>query len=178
MVPFLQILDKIHCYFQHTFDIGYKLTSKERLSIINDENEQKLPKFGKDKSIMKMTSILKQKNKNLETNTEILNVKRINKYTQLHSDYKETDQMYNYGMFFKYDGACGAESAEDYSVSAKYSSLKQELTAQLQALVRMSIQQFNNEYAKAKIHFNSSYRHKGMNPFFFVLGKHSKIIKL
>eukprot|EP01084_Bolivina_argentea_P003581 6736_1 len=40
----IQILDKIHCYYKHTYDIGYRLTLKERNYIYkeckHDSNEE------------------------------------------------------------------------------------------------------------------------------------------
>ncbi len=31
-----QLLDRIHCYYLHTIDIGYRISSKEQETIISD----------------------------------------------------------------------------------------------------------------------------------------------
>eukprot|EP01084_Bolivina_argentea_P152494 266008_1 len=87
---------------------------------------------------------------------------RINaRYQQLSSqlneqtDEKMIDQKkYNFGTSFEY--GYNGEICGHISVSPKYSSLKEELTNN--HIVRLNIVQFNMQYAKAQIVFNSYYR--------------------
>ena len=38
-IPSQQLLDRIHCHFMHTFDVGYRFTRAQRDSIDIEENK-------------------------------------------------------------------------------------------------------------------------------------------
>eukprot|EP01083_Nonionella_stella_P201045 735708_1 len=58
-----QILDKIHCYYTHSFDIGMRLSHKERYcfnQVADDENEEKHNQFF-SQQVLEMKNILSNK---------------------------------------------------------------------------------------------------------------------
>eukprot|EP01084_Bolivina_argentea_P180769 312300_1 len=79
-------------------------------------------------------------------------------WTLCHDVQDTTEKMYSLGTWFEYGydnehnfGHCG----ESVIVSSKYSTLKEELTSNI--ISNIEVQQFNHEYKKAQLHWNSIY---------------------
>eukprot|EP01084_Bolivina_argentea_P249353 417386_1 len=158
-----QIKDKIHCYYQHTFDIGHRLNSKQR-AIIND-NEQKIDEdatqlqLAINNRLIKLKEIINAKQKH--QNNQSSNTQKYNHISKLLFDEKHS--MYNFGLSFTY-GYKGELTEDDgIKVKAKYISLKEELINNKISI--LTVPQFNNEYKKAKIHFNSVHCKKTFKPY-------------
>eukprot|EP01084_Bolivina_argentea_P281212 481108_1 len=175
------ILDKIHCHICHCYDIGNRLTIKEK-TIINEENEVKtVDPLGEHLVIMRvqrMNDLLINKKKYYQNVYNELNVHKrfkakFNQLNQAENEEKQSDQTvmnnysktYSFGHKFEYDvdkgydgGMYGRGDSSDICVSAKYEHLKQEITTNTVSI--LTIEQYNNEYNKAKIHFDSEYNKK------------------
>eukprot|EP01084_Bolivina_argentea_P092714 166776_1 len=69
MMVYCQILDKIHCYYQHCFDIGNKLSSKEKQSIHFDSQEQLVNECFEfiNRQLHKIKNILRAKQNNFKS---------------------------------------------------------------------------------------------------------------
>eukprot|EP01084_Bolivina_argentea_P125213 221869_1 len=164
----MQILDKLHCYFEHCYDIGNKIPNKnntnlqhtDRKDIDNDEITQILI----NKQIKNQFDLLSNKPC---INNEELHDRLTNKYNQLNEyvckphanndDYKT----YKFGQQYLYgynDEFCRHGGVGAISVSQKYRSLKEELVSN--DIFRMTVEQFGQEMTKAQIHFASYYRKK------------------
>eukprot|EP01084_Bolivina_argentea_P257056 432977_1 len=175
----MQILDKIHCYFCHCYDTGCRLSCKEKKMVNDDIDENKNVSFTQklvDEKTLKINKILFKKRQiyNDLNISERMN-KKFNQLFQanLISDEKNQQQddnkIYSFGYKFKYDKESDpllqqlsrllSDIDEKYEngiyVTAKYLNLKEEITTN--SLSVLSIDQYNSEYNKAKIHFNSQY---------------------
>eukprot|EP01084_Bolivina_argentea_P290321 498649_1 len=167
---FSEIMDKIHCCFQHCYDIGHRLLIDERYLI---EKEQTCNVFNDNVSIqqlltsnqlLKINKILSCKRKL----SERLYAGRLRvKYDQLMTEISESksddnsqQSMYCFGIRFNYGE--NPDWYGDISVSPKYSSLKSEMVKN--SFCSLTIDQFNNEYNKAQINFASFYCKKHFAP--------------
>eukprot|EP01084_Bolivina_argentea_P041767 77102_1 len=160
------IMDKMHCYFQHCYDIGNRLTVNER-EFINDvscdqkqsENVDNNDEYFTNKKLMKMNEIIGSKREVYQKRFSFHN-QSYDKWYQIHS----TEQ-YSFGFAFKY----GYEDEiidlhkKSIIVSPKYSSLKKELISNKIAILTLEV--FNIEYGKAQIHFESKYCKQQFRPF-------------
>eukprot|EP01084_Bolivina_argentea_P312007 540134_1 len=179
-----QIMDRIHCYFYHSYDIGNRLKSQEKLTVNCINNESIDPDESKDinnKSWNGIQNILNNKRNKIKNVATLIHNRMNIKYNPfsdlLHvtdsngSDNGKTsksNKMYNFGFKFDYgyrleDGLTRKPNythlREDYvSVSPKYSSLKQELITNEISLI--SAEQFHNEHKKAQMYFRSHYCRK------------------
>eukprot|EP01084_Bolivina_argentea_P272996 464945_1 len=127
------IMDKIHCYYQHSFDVGHRLTSRQN-----------------DRKTMNKTKMLYQM-----INSE--------KYHQFVPSNDNIPKKYCFGKPFGYkydddedDPFYRIPAKNSIPVSPKYKTFKQELLNNEIAI--LYVEQFNSEYKKATIHFNSKYR--------------------
>eukprot|EP01084_Bolivina_argentea_P014780 27641_1 len=153
----IQILDKIHCFYRHSYDLGYRLTSRDK-AIIKKQNTTTNTKTAYIKKILS--------HKRHINNTEYaIRDKRGKKYCQLSiSEEKSASCMpdtnnfntYSYGYEFKYDYQGENADKDAIIVSPKFSSLKEELT--INDIIIIPVEVFNNEYKKAQIYFSSKYR--------------------
>eukprot|EP01084_Bolivina_argentea_P203785 347986_1 len=154
-----QILDKIHTFYRHCYDLGCKLSSYQRETLYTKHNNSKChtPLF-KNTRLMNM-----QKISTNQKTFQQLRHRGYKKYQPLISNnnnkYPDTDQKYSFGYPFMY-GYCGEYDNIMHSIYVipiypKYASLKEELT--MNDISTISIQQFNVEYQKGGIHFNSHY---------------------
>eukprot|EP01084_Bolivina_argentea_P304437 525746_1 len=156
----MQLLDKIHCFYMHSYDIGHKLSSQELAASLtdiknvkpdDDENTQYLL----NKQILKIKDILLKKR---ACNPSSRN-RNMTKYTMLSSESKQNqdenknDSFYHFGyeFFYGYQGEYKHEGS--IQTRPKYTTFKQELTNN--SIAKLNIEQYNNEYHKAEIHFNS-----------------------
>eukprot|EP01084_Bolivina_argentea_P272997 464946_1 len=151
-----QMLDKIHCYYQHCYAFG------NRLSIQNKINCKDMKKSSEN---------------DIPINYEILNMRqrlttRVKLYENKYSKYnqlaetvqnKNTEGTYSFGVGFRY---IEDESDEKHSefienktadliVKPYYSSFKEELTQN--KIFAMSINQFDHENRKAHVYFKSQF---------------------
>eukprot|EP01084_Bolivina_argentea_P055304 101403_1 len=172
----IQILDKIHCYFCHCYDIGNRLLTTEPIPLNEDEKEylinQQMVKINeilfKKREIYNeiyydldiSTRINKKFNQLFETN---INVKYPidEEKNQQHDEKQCSAKTYSFGYKFEYDEnepSDWVESIGAMYVTEKYSNLKEEITTN--DICVLDINQYNNEYNKAQIHFNSEYNKK------------------
>eukprot|EP01084_Bolivina_argentea_P274350 467606_1 len=173
---FIQIMDKIHCYFLHSYDIGNRI--KHRLITEMEEKENKSETSDIlnqiiDKRFLKIKNILiANRNKyNTVNNYSIMNNRIRNKFNQAFTEeIKENQQsnqqkLYHFGRRFKYGYVGEVKHSDDddqypndifITVSAKFPSLKHEMISN--GISEMTIEQFNMEYSKADIHYHSRFR--------------------
>eukprot|EP01084_Bolivina_argentea_P251884 422647_1 len=157
----LEIFDKMHCYFSHCFDIGNRLSRQEKLSIQSD-----------DDIIVNINCIrkLKLKDINKRLRKRFINS---NKYNQLmlntqeqktvSDDFKcNNDNMFQAGYMFNYYATEKDIHADQHRIPNTipilpiHTCLKDEMRQNQICVV--TAEQFNNEYTKAKLHFNCRYR--------------------
>eukprot|EP01084_Bolivina_argentea_P113445 202169_1 len=150
-----QILDKIHCYFFHSFDTGNMLTSQElsQLETIKTNAEEKT--YCKHSYVSKLENILRSKKRNLFS-TRLLS----QKFIQMPAE-SPSKSYYHLGIKFKYDDSeylsvTNRLASVTVSVSPKYALFKEELTTN--SFVKLNLDQFNNEYHKALLHFATYHR--------------------
>eukprot|EP01083_Nonionella_stella_P193956 715750_1 len=137
-----QILDKIHCFYAHTFDIGYRLTEKERSLLSTDDTTSHLSQY------TELLSDKRQAFQNYNENTEGVKNRTVHKYMQ---------NMYSFGTLFNY-GYDGEHiwNNKAIKVHPKYASLKDELLNN--DIATISARRFENEYQKASVHSDTYYR--------------------
>ena len=78
----METMDTIHCYFLHTFDIGFRLKSNDIYNIMdekkNDENDDD-DEICEDSTIVKLSNFLKSKRQKLR-NIRGVNLMNNNKF--------------------------------------------------------------------------------------------------
>eukprot|EP01084_Bolivina_argentea_P040571 74961_1 len=170
-----QILDKIHCYFSHAFDIGHRITKNERLIIENAINNDEFKEnniITQDEIVMAIGQLSAVKKQTLE----ILNAEN----TKFLTESKDEDMTYIFGIRFFYWDFCrdnheivdpvrfwsphigtgypipanDGYTLGDLYVAAKFKDLKQELTSNSICTINMT--QFNNLAQKAKVHHQTN----------------------
>eukprot|EP01084_Bolivina_argentea_P302159 521507_1 len=140
-----QILDKIHCYYHHSYDIGYRTNIKREQK--HNLNEEKLQ----------------------QTQYYYQQMRIITKFDQLSADPVYVAGAFSFGAKFQYnkrEPIHDPTRVESTLVTGKYIHLQYELTNN--AICRINIEQYYNEFNKATIHHRSWYN-KCMN--------HSKLNK-
>eukprot|EP01084_Bolivina_argentea_P008809 16473_1 len=160
-----QIIDSVHCFYRHSFDIGYRLSIKERESIENCVSDQKEVvdtdnEYFKNHQIIRTYEILANKRKKLSFISNRLSGKKYNQLNVVHSKYNE----YKFGKIFNYghNYPSGASlPTEQMHVSPKYTNLKQEML--LNAIFAMKRDQYDQEYNKAQTKFNSKRKRENPN---------------
>eukprot|EP01084_Bolivina_argentea_P271121 461200_1 len=152
-IGMLQVLDKIHCYFMHSYHIGNKLSIKDETKI-NSIDEQKFDEddiktYISNKNIIALNKIsLNQRNVITKMFHGDLSNRIISKYNQLSNPVPNNNKMYSFGHLFVYDVKEKIGQELDYiEVNPKYSSLKQELISN--NIFVISLEQFNCAYNKA-----------------------------
>eukprot|EP01084_Bolivina_argentea_P034218 63332_1 len=159
------VLDKIHCYYQHCYDIGYRLSSKEKTEIQQYSDEYLI-----NNKAIKIKQILTNKRKICQNIVEMNSTsnKKFNQFCMESSDSQNesknsnSERIYSFGERFNYYGKKDHYWMDDWfwkdhvCVQRKYSSLKEELI--MNNIAKMTIEQFNMEYKKAIIHFDSQHR--------------------
>eukprot|EP01084_Bolivina_argentea_P175372 303713_1 len=176
-----QIMDKMHCYFHHCYDIGHRLSMKEK-KILNEmvskiDPESELPV---NIEIIRMNQMLQSKrDKYRETyQNQTLNHRINTKYSQFtfHTEHKQTEpvnnrnveKQFSFGYIFKYgedDDMHQYHNNNDLLCieKPKYGSFQEEITCN--KIATLTMQQFKNEYEKAEIHFNSNFCKENYRPF-------------
>eukprot|EP01084_Bolivina_argentea_P191619 329153_1 len=147
------IMDMMHSYFQHSFDIGNRISSLDRQAINSADSTNESIKTAKKLMNMK---------------TRVHNVAKLSerfaKYNQLHNDNDKKEETkeqsansnkYKFGnhFFYGYDGEI--EQHDSINVILKYDGLKEELLNNKTAII--SLDNYDNEYAKALLYLQSFY---------------------
>eukprot|EP01084_Bolivina_argentea_P304993 526824_1 len=134
------IMDKIHCYFQHSYDIGFRLYPNERKQIeVVDHNEEKY------------------ESNPLSIDNESGNLSNAcNKFMHADDDIFSSGERY---VYWKYNpqyvhGNLLQKLYKARLIYAKYDSLKKEILAPEKGI---PMAQWDNELKKAQIHKNSHY---------------------
>eukprot|EP01084_Bolivina_argentea_P257014 432911_1 len=161
-----QIMDKMHCYFKHCYDIGNKLSTQDKQSIHNNSNNLQ-HELLKNSQIQQVYCILHKIREKFGHDLCSVRIKRNKqKYSQLivndESKQKQSEfGLYHFGYKFKY-GYHGEDIETDtvstlgfILVTAKYSSLEEEMLNN--EICVLTKEQFYNEYKKAEVHFHSEY---------------------
>eukprot|EP01084_Bolivina_argentea_P178799 309044_1 len=141
-ILYYQILDKVHCYHQHCFDIGNKLSSEEQKQLSHVDNEFKNESILINTQLQKKQHILSGKKFGLTNRAQPNETNKFN-------------SMYNTGVEFKYGYKDEniLNNEKFIPVKAKYNEFKEELLSN-----NLTPEQYNSETQKAKIHFDSKYR--------------------
>ena len=165
-IVLMQIMDKIHCCFQHCYDLGMRFTKKQRQmindAIKEDKNHEHDCESTKQLFARKHLTKIRQI---MSTNKTISASNRYyGKYNQFFSangeKKKDNDdrKMYNFGMEFAYGYDHEITGMHHIKVFAKYSSLKSELLNN--KLCHINMPELNAELTKASLHLNSFYSKK------------------
>eukprot|EP01084_Bolivina_argentea_P050826 93475_1 len=162
-----QILDKMHCFFMHSFDSGNRLTIEQKQMVERSAEEIKTADNDQflNTKILTINKILPENSAN-----KIRNVRFNQMFTEQNLEMDKDSQnnhIYQFGSSFTY-GYPG--ELDNYNTKLWppnrfqpiYKSLKEELISN--KFSKLNIQQFNSEYNKAMIHFNSWYCKKTFVP--------------
>eukprot|EP01084_Bolivina_argentea_P097319 174963_1 len=161
---FEEIQSKIHCFYRHSFDIGYRLNGKEMLQIsenndLKDNNETDMHTLLLNKKLSQFSQIIFAKKQNVKAKSNInLHERILNRSDPFKVDSKQTENanIYSFGQGFSYKYY--REHGLGEIVCPKYSTFKEESTSNKVCLI--SMEQFNAEYKKALLHYNSVFRKK------------------
>eukprot|EP01084_Bolivina_argentea_P155020 270182_1 len=154
LIVLYQILDAIHCYYCHSYDTGHKISPKHKDTINANDSDSY---FHRVRNIILSTS----------QTTQFYTSDKFNQLQMDFEEIKETEQIqgsYNFGKEFVYSGKKSdgkifvIDQGRKLIVMKKWRNFKEELTNN--AVCTIEIQQFNNEYRKANIKFNSHHRKK------------------
>eukprot|EP01083_Nonionella_stella_P228103 808668_1 len=139
-----QIVDKIHCFYRHCYDIGNRLTpdEEEQMILSKRENGDAFPIFKKHQKTCGKTVGYLGRSKKFTLFGKVCDDTKSQTSTR-------TQPMFSLGYRFRY----GASGYYGCLVDKKYESLKEELTCN--DLVILTTEQFNNELRKSKLHFHS-----------------------
>eukprot|EP01084_Bolivina_argentea_P187522 322990_1 len=151
------ILDKMHCYFSHCYDVGNRLSIQDKRKIKYLMNEQK----NDDED--PFNKCINRQYTSCYRNPKY-NKLLVNKYYQSAINNEEQkDHIYHFGIafFYGYEGESKFYGYEgEYEVAKKFDCLKEELLQNPFAM--LNIDQYKNEYEKASILFNSQYRRRNI----------------
>eukprot|EP01084_Bolivina_argentea_P170686 295782_1 len=152
-----QILDKIHCYYMHSYDIGIKLKHAEKLSLqhvaYDDESKNDLT----NEKIKCFHQILSEKNKATVIQTRLKT--KFNSLSMQSTTY-QSQKLFRFGVEFEYGYPNEIILNGDQYIPVNkllvYKNVKEELLSN--GICRLSVQQFDSEYAKATLHHSSEHR--------------------
>eukprot|EP01084_Bolivina_argentea_P076713 139064_1 len=166
-----QLLDRIHCYFLHSYDIGYKLTNQQKIDITNEEikvNNENDTCF--DTTVLQMNEIRKltqSKYKNIQCFDRLHNAP--NKFkTEFTEQKQNVSEQYQYGFRFYYwkhsksdhrqwiEDVSARKSFKQYQnlyIDQKYRNLEDELTNNSVCVI--SKLQFGQLLQKAQVYVDS-----------------------
>eukprot|EP01083_Nonionella_stella_P067565 178777_1 len=137
-----QILDKIHCHYAHSFDIGHSVNVKTEIDLEDDHE------------ITTLMNVLREKHQTYRQIQHKLGKSTQSKFITTITNTNDNDtelNEYSFGVQFVYDDF----GVSRQNVHNKYKSFKVELTRNEKA--RLSLIQFRVELKKAKTYFNSWY---------------------
>eukprot|EP01084_Bolivina_argentea_P294439 506586_1 len=158
-ILYCQILDKIHCFYKHCYDIGHKLTQKQK-GYIKSKCDASMDDTITAELALKIKNVLLQKH------SQYNNIRNENKFSKFDPSIIENKnpplkqkryESYNFGNWFIYTNAtCHKwQSFPGFVgyVKPRHTSLKEELLEN--AICKIGFLQLGIEFNKAKIHFNS-----------------------
>eukprot|EP01084_Bolivina_argentea_P112735 201033_1 len=154
-----QILNKIHCYYEHSHDIGNRLTIREKISIIDTIDDSVY--IREDEKCDVVNNQIKKLNDILSTKQQqnIFTTTRAKKYNDfLAQKSTKSDKMYCLGVEFVYgyDNEIIVNPDNYIRVYKKYNDLKRELLKN--AITTVGLAEYDTEYRKAQTHYNSNHR--------------------
>eukprot|EP01084_Bolivina_argentea_P189771 326284_1 len=151
-----QILNKIHCYFQHSYDIEHRMTTADILLFNNIINTADNNSHLENKPLSILNNILS--NSRNKYDKKHLNNRLNKKYISL-SKQEHKENKYHFGFHFIYaHDDINNDNCEHHMVHLvyqKHNTLKEELVSN--DISTLSIHQFDIEYAKAVAHFNTTF---------------------
>eukprot|EP01083_Nonionella_stella_P087450 243317_1 len=170
----LEILDKIHCYFIHSYDVGYRLTADEREKIaahldVDTSNGASVGVNFINKELLHMSQIISHKRELCKRYITTLEHRCIRQCTQLQSVTSSNTgtNLFHFGMSFVYGHT--EENEGDISthnlnkVSPRHESLiKDELINNKFCILTTT--QFNRELDNAWRHLNSRHCKQSFPP--------------
>eukprot|EP01083_Nonionella_stella_P289688 985838_1 len=152
-------IDKIHCFYRHSYDIGHRLTPDETNEIILAKAH--------NKGFIRTRDILSEKqdrNLNSFRNNGNKLLSPLNFITiedaKPNIETEETREMYKCGFKFDYDSGQGFYD-NGMAVHPQYDNIKEELL--INTTVRLSIGHFDCEHQKAELHYQCQYFRSYMN---------------
>eukprot|EP01083_Nonionella_stella_P010647 30279_1 len=131
-----QIMDKIHCFYRHCYDIGNRLTPDKLVQVMLSKTA-----FQKHQKLCGKSACYPERHKKFTLFGEVCDDMKLPTATR-------TQEMFSLGYKFRY-----YDSGDGYSVHRKYESLKEELISN--DIMRLTTEQFNNELRKSKLHLHS-----------------------
>eukprot|EP01084_Bolivina_argentea_P020585 38277_1 len=165
-----QIIDKIHCYWLHTFDLAYKLTSEEIETMSSNANtdtknddeidESILQKYV-DNELLYRQQIIKSKRERFKA-TENKRLSVCENDTNRHAKWRltkdekchkiklddEGSEIYSFGFPYKYSKY---HKKNEWFIPTKYDTFKIEMINSMDAVI------FHDWYEKGEDYFKSSY---------------------
>eukprot|EP01083_Nonionella_stella_P040396 109652_1 len=148
-----QLMDKIHCFFCHSYDDGNRLSTEEQQKLNQSQPDSNEPHF------LALKHILSVKNTNCISPEMSEMRKKMCKKFQLHAFMQNE---YIFGCEFDYD--YDEKGHDNYSNNSmvrftpKYNDHKEELTQN--DICQITIDQYMNEFNKANILHNTHCRKK------------------
>eukprot|EP01084_Bolivina_argentea_P001710 3156_1 len=180
----LEILDKVHCNFQHTFDIGNRLRANENINICIDANKVKeqnesWKEYMTNKAVTEVYNLLHKKKDSLGIAGKLS--LRMNRYNNLAQDQhviinmeemkevvsdelkNEDKALYNLGYLFEYASSCvNCTNVKNTVLRRKiitilpmHCNLREELTQHERC--RITMEQYKHELLKAQLYKQSRY---------------------
>eukprot|EP01084_Bolivina_argentea_P108377 193695_1 len=167
-----QLLDRIHCYYLHSFDTGYKLTNQEKHDVLNNTNSKNTT-TEHQKITFNLRKLIRLKRRSYQN---VVGLKRLvaqnNKFTTEEKSSAVTE--YSYGWRFFYwdyykdnNATCdevmpratmGVDANNgfklgDWYINKKHESLKDELLKN--EICTIDNNQWNNLIEKGEIHLQT-----------------------
>eukprot|EP01084_Bolivina_argentea_P000586 1100_1 len=162
---FCQIMDKIHCYYCHSYDVKYRLTPQQRTFVYDtscDQVENNLSSIRSEK-MQRLRSIVSECNPTSRGNRFVSNLGiQYNKPDEIASNKKT----YSYGVRFyywpyfrdldepDYDHNVGY-TFSDWYINNKYTNIKDETINPSWSVI--TVEQWDNEFSKAEIYLTETY---------------------
>eukprot|EP01084_Bolivina_argentea_P093258 167760_1 len=147
-----QILNKIHCFFAHNYDMGKLAPDEQKVVAEAASNEIKIDdEQFKNAEKIKMLEILAKKRNGFNIMKTTQN--RMQKYNQINSNHAK-NKMFQFGVKFHYktETKCAENEIE---LKPKFADIGEELVDN--KIESLSIGQYKEEYKKAEILFKSDY---------------------
>eukprot|EP01084_Bolivina_argentea_P215866 366580_1 len=162
-----QLLDKVHCYFYHAFDVGYKVKNAEMIKMLSD----KVMEMQESKDTDNIDHVLSRFRALVSTPPSIQCIDRSHKFiTKGRNNYYNYSFRFFYWEYFKYitnkydrtvnlistfEHANKGYAVKDLYIAAKYRSLKEELL--MNPICRVDKASFDVQWTKAGVHLQSQY---------------------
>eukprot|EP01084_Bolivina_argentea_P253478 425781_1 len=145
---YFQTMDKIHCYYQHSYDIGHRSKKESNRIITEIHNDDTSDNF----------NYLINNYKPMKTHKKTMTERYNNKFNQFLCDNQQNNNLYSSGreMIYKYPGEHESNYDQSHRVEQRWKHLKQELIQN--EICSINKAQFKNEYNKATVHLDSRYR--------------------